>query len=137
MEPHSNRHQKLINILNVLLFNTICIIIYYFIFCNILFKFFLIFQYTEKYTDKECFGLTIDKPLCLTFFAGRCWHRPLHLWLSPRYISIGQLNTLLYLHLQPINQLVFLVSYHLNSVGYLILGWASHLDAFSVYPFHT
>ena len=59
------------------------------------------------------------------------------LWLSPRYISIGQLNTLLYLHLQPINQLVFLVSYQLNVVGYLILGWASHLDAFSVYPFHT
>ena len=62
---------------------------------------------------------------------------PLLLWLSPRYISIGQLNTLLHLHLQPINQLVFLVSYQLNVVGYLILGWASHLDAFSVYPFHT
>ena len=59
------------------------------------------------------------------------------LWLSPRYISIGQLNTLLYLHLQPINQLVFLVSYYLNGMGYLILGWASHLDAFSVYPVHT
>ena len=59
------------------------------------------------------------------------------LWLSPRYISIGQLNTLLYLHLQPINQLVFLVSYQLNVVGYLILGWASHLDAFSVYPVRT
>ena len=59
------------------------------------------------------------------------------LWLSPRYISIGQLSTLLHLHLQPINQLVFLVSYQLNVVGYLILGWASHLDAFSVYPFHT
>ena len=58
-------------------------------------------------------------------------------WLSPRYISIGQLNTLLYLHLQPINQLVFLVSYHIDCVGYLILGWASHLDAFSVYPVHT
>ena len=59
------------------------------------------------------------------------------MWLSPRYISIGQLNALLHLHLQPINQLVFLVSYQLNVVGYLILGWASHLDAFSVYPFHT
>ena len=58
-------------------------------------------------------------------------------WSSPRPISITQLNTLLHLHLQPINQLVFLVSYQLNVVGYLILGWASHLDAFSVYPFHT
>ena len=35
------------------------------------------------------------------------------LWLSPRFISIGSLNTLLYLHLQPIYQLVFLESYYL------------------------
>ena len=61
----------------------------------------------------------------------------LKLWLSPRFISIGQLNTLLYLHPQPINHVVFMESYYLNGMGYLILGWASHLDAFSVYPFHT
>ena len=59
------------------------------------------------------------------------------LWLSPRFISIGQLNTLLYLHLQPINHVVYMESYYLNGMGYLILGWASHLDAFSVYPVHT
>jgi len=28
-------------------------------------------------------------------------------------------------------------SYLLKAMGYLILGWASHLDAFSVYPIHT
>ena len=59
------------------------------------------------------------------------------LWLSPRFISIGQLNTLLYLHLQPINHVVYMESYYLNGMRYLILGGASHLDAFSVYPFHT
>ena len=61
----------------------------------------------------------------------------LNLWLSPRFISIGQLNTLLYLHLQPINHVVFMESYYLNGMGYLILEWASHLDAFSVYPIQT
>ena len=58
-------------------------------------------------------------------------------WLSPRSISTGQLHALLHFHLQPINQVVFLESYYFNSMGYLILRWASHLDAFSVYPFHT
>ena len=58
-------------------------------------------------------------------------------WLSPRIISTDQLNTLLYLHLQPINHIVYVDSYYLIGMGYLILGWASHLDAFSVYPFHT
>ena len=103
----------------------------YVLYYNILFsilqyiiQIFLNFQHTEKYIDKE--QIILITPYLLNF-----------LWLSPRYISIGQLNTLLHLHLQPINQLVFLVSYQLNVVGYLILGWASHLDAFSVYPFHT
>ena len=59
------------------------------------------------------------------------------LWLSPRFISIGQLNVSLHLHLQPINHVVFMESYYLIGMGYLILEWASHLDAFSVYPFHT
>ena len=36
------------------------------------------------------------------------------LWLNPRFISIGQLNTLLHLHLQPINHVVFMVSYYLT-----------------------
>ena len=36
------------------------------------------------------------------------------LWLSPRFISIGQLNTLLYLHLQPIYHIVYVESYYLS-----------------------
>ena len=36
------------------------------------------------------------------------------LWLSPRFISIGQLNTLLYLHLQPIYHVVYMESYYLT-----------------------
>ena len=93
----------------------------FYILCN----FFILFKHTQKYIDEFLgrFSLSIDSSF--------------KLWLSPRFISIGQLNALLHLHLQPINQLVFLVSYQLNVVGYLILGWASHLDAFSVYPFHT
>ena len=55
---------------------------------------------------------------------------------SPRPISTGQLNTLLCLHLQPINLVVFKGSYYLR-MGYLILRGASRLDAFSVYPFQT
>ena len=36
------------------------------------------------------------------------------LWLNPRFISIGQLNTLLHLHLQPIYHIVFMESYYLS-----------------------
>ena len=59
------------------------------------------------------------------------------LWSSPRTISIGQLNTLLHLHLRPIKHIVYVRSYQIDSVGNLILRGASRLDAFSVYPFHT
>ena len=57
---------------------------------------------------------------------------------ASRLISTGRLNPLQDLHLRPIN----LVIYEEPSVpiareGYLILGWASHLDAFSGYPFRT
>ena len=55
---------------------------------------------------------------------------------SPRSISIGQLNTLPCLHLQPINLIIFKGSYF-RRMGNLILRAASRLDAFSVYPFHT
>ena len=75
-------------------------------------------QYTQKYIDKYLFQ---GKPS----------------WLSPRFISTGQLHVSLHLHLQPINHIVYMESYYLNDMRYLILGWASHLDAFSVYPFHT
>jgi hypothetical protein len=56
---------------------------------------------------------------------------------SPRPISTAQLKELPLLHLRPINQLVSLGSYPVNPVGDLILGWASHLDAFSAYPIRT
>ena len=46
-----------------------------------------------------------------------------------RAISTGQLSTLLHLHLQPIDVVVF----H-GSQGYLVLRGASRLDAFSGYP---
>ena len=57
---------------------------------------------------------------------------------AARPISIGKLKTLLPLHTRPINLVVFegpLV--YLAAEGYLILRWASHLDAFSGYPFRT
>ena len=56
--------------------------------------------------------------------------------LSPRPISITQLNASLHLHLWPINLVTFKGSYFLR-MGSLILRLVSHLDAFSVYPFHT
>src|ERR1019366_10518317 len=56
---------------------------------------------------------------------------------SPRPISTAQLKELPLLHLRPINQMVSLGSYPVNPVGDLILGWASHLDAFSAYPIRT
>ena len=57
-------------------------------------------------------------------------------WSSPRPISIIPLNTLLCLHSWPIYHVVFMGSYPFL-VGYLILGWVSRLDAFSVYLFRT
>ena len=52
-------------------------------------------------------------------------------------ISMAQLNGLLRLHLPPIKQVVYLRPYPVKPVGDLILGWASHLDAFSAYPIQT
>ena len=52
-------------------------------------------------------------------------------------ISTAQLNILLCLHMLPIKQVVYLRSYLVKPVGDLILRWASHLDAFSVYPIRT
>src|SRR5207245_1269403 len=54
---------------------------------------------------------------------------------SPRPISTGRLNALLRLHLRPINVVVYHGPYQVNPVGNLILERASHLDAFSAYPF--
>ena len=55
---------------------------------------------------------------------------------NPRTVSIGHLNTLLYLQLQPINLIVSKGSYSFR-MGNLILWSASRLDAFSVYQIQT
>ena len=56
---------------------------------------------------------------------------------SPRSISIGQLNTLLCLHLRPIKLVVCKWPYSFKMMGYLILKYVSRLDAFSVYQNRT
>src|SRR5438552_4867277 len=56
---------------------------------------------------------------------------------SPRPISTGRLNTLPCVHLRPINLVVCEGPYRVVPVGDLILGRASHLDAFSAYPCRT
>ncbi len=56
---------------------------------------------------------------------------------KPSVISIGQLNTLLHLHLRPIKLLVLEQPYSFKMMGYLILKHVSRLDAFSVYRNRT
>src|SRR5581483_2833517 len=56
---------------------------------------------------------------------------------SPRPISTGRLNTLPCVHLRPINLVVCEGPYLVDPVGDLILGRASHLDAFSAYLCRT
>src|SRR3954454_16774088 len=55
----------------------------------------------------------------------------------PRAISTGPLNTLLCLHVPPINVVVSHGPYSLEGMGSLILRGASRLDAFSGYPIQT
>ena len=59
-------------------------------------------KHTQKYIDEFLgrFSLSIDSSF--------------KLWLSPRFISIGQLNALLHLHLQPIYHIVYVESYYLT-----------------------
>ena len=110
----------------ILFSNDVFNISLFLLFVNILLTFFENYsKYTQNYIEKN-----LCKLLCLLSSLNFSW-------LSPRFISIGQLNILLYLHLQPIYHVVFMESYYLIGMRYLILGWASHLDAFSVYPFHT
>ncbi len=56
---------------------------------------------------------------------------------AERSISTGGLNTLLHLHLRPINLVISKGTSNSGEpeLGYLILRWAWHLDAFSAYPF--
>ena len=56
---------------------------------------------------------------------------------SVRVISTGQLNTLLCLHTQPINLVVYQEPSGAEAQGNLILRRVSRLDAFSVSPFRT
>ncbi len=53
---------------------------------------------------------------------------------KPSTISTGQLHTLLRFHPPPIQLVVSQRSYSLFRMGNLVLGGASHLDAFSGYP---
>ena len=57
--------------------------------------------------------------------------------VKPSAISTAQLNRLPGLHMPPIKRVVFPRPYPVNPVGDLILGGASHLDAFSAYPVRT
>ena len=58
--------------------------------------------------------------------------------VKPSVISTTKLNTLRCLHTWPIKQVIYLRPYPLlRGMGNLILGPASHLDAFSVYPNQT
>src|SRR2546426_3080447 len=56
---------------------------------------------------------------------------------SPRPISTGRLHTSPCFHLRPIDLVVYEGPYLVDPVGDLISGRASHLDAFSAYPFRT
>ena len=62
------------------------------------------FKHTQKYIDEFVLG----------FFRSDYFFLLNVLWLSPRFISIGQLNALLHLHLQPIYHVVFMESYYLT-----------------------
>ena len=61
------------------------------------------FKHTQKYIDEFVLGFFVPITFLLNI-----------LWLSPRFISIGQLNALLHLHLQPINHIVYVESYYLT-----------------------
>ena len=54
---------------------------------------------------------------------------------SPRPISTGLLHDLRRFHSRPIYLVIFQGPYSLHGMGDLIFGSASHLDAFSAYPF--
>lgn len=53
---------------------------------------------------------------------------------APSALSTASLRRLPVFHARPIHPLISRGPYGLNALGDLILGWASHLDAFSAYP---
>ena len=80
------------------------------------------FKHTQKYIDEFVLGsFTFLDFRFFVLLLGSLYLLSLSflpslnfLWLSPRFISIGQLNTLLHLHLQPINHIVYVESYYLT-----------------------
>ena len=57
--------------------------------------------------------------------------------VKPSTFSTAQLHPSPDFHMRPIKQVVYLRSYPVDPVGNLISRRASHLDAFSAYPFQT
>ncbi len=84
-----------------------------------------------------CEEYAIHVPVCLTPSKPNKIISLKSFWLKPSAISTARLNPLQDLHVQPIKQIFYLRPYSLYGMGSLILGWASHLDAFSAYPFQT
>ena len=80
---------------------------------------------------RVCSLKTIQKKFRRLFQAGRAFVK---FKLRPRPISTASLQPLRAFHSQPINLIVFKGSYSVL-MRRLILGRASRLDAFSVYPF--
>ena len=91
----------------------------FFSFFQVLFLiFFTFFQHTQKYIEKYC--------LPLFFFVVK---PSIYQYWSAQYITVLTPPTY-----QPRSLHGILLP---SGMRYLILGWASHLDAFSVYPIHT
>ena len=65
--------------------------------------------------------ITINSFLLNSFVSYVC-SRKLTIWSSPRTISIGQLHTLLHLHLRPINHVVYMGPYQVTL--WEILSWS-------------
>ena len=69
--------------------------------------------------------------------SGSLHHPSVRFSLSQSTISTGLLHTLLHFHIRPIKLVVCQRSYFLQGMGYLVLRWASHLDAFSGSPIQS
>ena len=79
---------------------------------------------------------TIELSRIIKVYTFKTSYRFPFFWSSPQTISNSQLHMLPCFHLCPI-YLVLFKGFYSFRMGYLILGWASRLDAFSVYPFRT
>ena len=89
---------------------------------------------------KRCFPSAITtgrNPMQLQGMRER--RRSIEHWSSRTAISTSRLNGSLphHLHLWPIDLVIFKGPLGAFATGHLVLRWASCLDAFSGYPFHT